>query len=111
MQTLPFFLPNLAQKPLYLVRTVLKGKGVDTAVSRIPTAQIKHPLQKSKEVVIKVPKHIRKVVSQSSKLHIHLWLMPGGGTLVISGWGCAAGTLEPLAYTRASSAKFCYPIL
>ena len=27
---------------------------------------------------------------------------PGGGTLVISGWGCAAGTLEPLAYTRAS---------
>ena len=36
---------------------------------------------------------------------------PGGGTLGISGWGCAAGTLEPLAYTRASSAEFCYPIL
>ena len=35
----------------------------------------------------------------------------GGGTSVISGWGCAAGTLEPLAYTRASSAEFCYPIL
>ena len=37
---------------------------------------------------------------------------PGGGTLGISGWGCAAGTLEPLAYTRAtcSSAEFCYPI-
>ena len=35
----------------------------------------------------------------------------GGGTSGISGWGCAAGTLEPLAYTRASSAKFCYPIL
>ena len=34
---------------------------------------------------------------------------PGGGTLGISGWGCAAGTLEPLAYTRASSAEFCYP--
>ena len=32
-----------------------------------------------------------------------------GGTLGISGWGCAAGTLEPLTYTRASSAKFCYP--
>ena len=28
----------------------------------------------------------------------------GGGTLGISGWGCAAGTLEPLTYTRASSA-------
>ena len=35
----------------------------------------------------------------------------GGGTLGISGWGCAAGTLEPLAYTRASSAEFCYPII
>ena len=29
----------------------------------------------------------------------------GGGTLGISGWGRAAGTLEPLTYTRASSAK------
>ena len=27
----------------------------------------------------------------------------------ISGWGCAAGTLEPLAYTRASSAEFLPP--
>ena len=35
----------------------------------------------------------------------------GGGILGISGWGCAAETLEPLAYTRASSAEFCYPIL
>ena len=35
----------------------------------------------------------------------------GGGTLGISGWGYAAGTLEPLTYTRASSAEFCYPIL
>ena len=35
----------------------------------------------------------------------------GGGTLGTSGWGCAAGTLEPLTYTRASSAEFCYPIL
>ena len=29
----------------------------------------------------------------------------GGGTLGISGWGGAAGTLEPLTYTRASSAE------
>ena len=35
----------------------------------------------------------------------------GGRTLGISGWGCAAGTLEPLTYTRANSAEFCYPIL
>ena len=26
----------------------------------------------------------------------------GGGTLGISGWGCAAGNLEPLTYTRAT---------
>ena len=34
-----------------------------------------------------------------------------GGTLGISWWGCAAGSLEPLTFTRASSAEFCYPIL
>ena len=35
----------------------------------------------------------------------------GGDTLGLFGWGCAAGTLDPLAYTRASSSEFCYPIL
>ena len=35
----------------------------------------------------------------------------GGFTLGIFGWGCAAWTLEPLAYTRASSAEFFYPII
>ena len=35
----------------------------------------------------------------------------GGGTLGIFGWRCAAGTLEPSTYTRASSAEFCYSIL
>ena len=34
-----------------------------------------------------------------------------GGTLRLFGWECAAGTLEPLAYTRASSSEFCYPTL
>ena len=34
-----------------------------------------------------------------------------GGTLGISGWGCAAGTLDPLTYTRVSAAEFCNPIL
>jgi len=34
-----------------------------------------------------------------------------GGTLELFRWGCAAGTLEPLAYTRASSSEFCYSIL
>ena len=35
----------------------------------------------------------------------------GGGTLGICECGCAVGTLEPLTYTRASLAEFCYPIL
>ena len=35
----------------------------------------------------------------------------GGGTLGLFRWGCAAGSLEPLAYTRASSSEFCYPML
>ena len=38
------------------------------------------------------------------------WL-PGGGTLGVSRWERAAGTLKLLAYTRASSVEFCYPIL
>ena len=42
-----------------------------------------------------------------------VWYFPegGGGTLRIFGWGCAVGTLEPLAYTRANSSEFHYPIL
>ena len=34
-----------------------------------------------------------------------------GGTLAISGWGCPAGTLKPLTYTKASLAEFGYLIL
>ena len=36
----------------------------------------------------------------------------GAGTLGLFGWGCAAGTLEPLTYTRAtdcSSSEFFRP--
>lgn len=40
-----------------------------------------------------------------------VWIAPAGGTLGISGRGFAAGTLETLAYARASLAKFCYLIL
>ena len=39
-------------------------------------------------------------------------LNPGeGGTLGIFGWRCAAETLKPLGFTRASSSEFCYPTL
>ena len=33
----------------------------------------------------------------------------GGGTLGLFGWRCVTGTMEPLAYTRATSAEFSYP--
>ena len=54
-----------------------------------------------------------KETSQSFVIEGKCELVPGrgGGSLGISGWECAAGTLEPLTYTRASSAEFCYPIL
>ena len=35
----------------------------------------------------------------------------GVGTFGLFEWGCAAGTLETLAYTRASFSEFYYPIL
>ena len=46
------------------------------------------------------------------RIVIFIWIsyVPGG-TLLLFGWGCAAGTLKPLAYTRASSSEFCFPIL
>ena len=37
-----------------------------------------------------------------SAQELHVLRYPGGGTLGISGWGCAAGTLGPLTYTRAT---------
>ena len=42
--------------------------------------------------------------SQNVKLVISTGSRLGGGTLGISGWGCAAGSLKPLTFTRASSA-------
>jgi len=39
------------------------------------------------------------------------WRLWWGGTLGTSGWGRAPGPLQPVPYTRANSAKFCYPIL
>ena len=38
--------------------------------------------------------------------HVCTVVSRGGGTLGISGWGCAAGTLEPLAFTRAFTRTF-----
>ena len=55
------------------------------------------------------PKIIR--ISLIMIILLYLKKSRGGDTLGISGWGCAPGTLEPLTYTRATSAEFCYPIL
>ena len=47
------------------------------------------------------------------RLVVNIYNIPreDGLTLGISGLGCAAGTLEPLTCSRASSAESCYPIL
>ena len=55
--------------------------------------------------------HVNETQSAMGRYGTALTWTPGAGALGISGWGCAAGTLEPLTYTRASSAEFCYPIL
>ena len=51
------------------------------------------------------------LLSVEEKRRFYLTSGGGGGTLGIFGWGRAAGTLEPLAYCRASSSEFCYPII
>ena len=58
--------------------------------------------------------HLDLLIDLQQRFYHHIIrviISPGGGTLGISGWGRAAGTLEPLTYNRASSAEFCYPIL
>ena len=50
-------------------------------------------------------------VEEKRRLYLTSGRVGGGGSLGLFGWGCAVGTLESLAYTRASSSEFCYPIL
>ena len=45
---------------------------------------------------------VSEMISTADEQYFNERMNPGGGTLGISGWGCAARTLEPLAYTRAS---------
>ena len=48
-------------------------------------------------------------ISKGCEHFLSVSFPPGGGregsTLGVSGWGCAAGTLEPLTYTRARDYK------
>ena len=61
--------------------------------------------------------HMLQLIFIFPLFQIHWHTLPsragwgGGGYLGISGWGCAAESLEPLTFTRASSAEFWYPIL
>ena len=55
--------------------------------------------------------HKQQTLKNTKQKQIKIPVGGGGGTLGICGWECATGTLQPLAYTRASSAEFCYPIL
>ena len=50
-------------------------------------------------------------VEEKRRLYLTSGRVGGTGTLGLFGWGCAAETVESLAYTRASSSEFCYPIL
>ena len=52
-----------------------------------------------------------KLTTTMISFQVQWYPSAGRDTLGIFGWGCAAGTLESLVYTRASSAEFCYPIL
>ena len=56
-------------------------------------------------------RRLQRLVTIWNQFTVEVDGAPGGGTLGFSGWGCAAGTLEPLTCNRASSAEFCYPIL
>ena len=72
---------------------------------------IQKAIQQTQLSVKEVCHSIQAKVESDLKCTSQVCSFPGGGTLGISGWGCAAATLEPLAYTRASSAEFCYPTL
>ena len=70
------------------------------------------PLKQKKEKKKNAWSQVTRIVACSPPARFERLRSPGGtGTLGISGWGCAAGTLDPFTYTKASSAEFCYPIL
>ena len=87
----------------------------DKATSQIEV-EIKNSIevqQSKQEVLIYCLTYNKHFINQSDHSHtksiqvnlgISCWHKPpgGGGAVGISGWGCAARTLEPLAYTRAS---------
>ena len=75
---------------------------------------LKKETKKNKNRIVEpiTPKHIMVFPLKIILMLCERSLNPGeGGTLGIFGWECAAGTLKPLGFTRASSSEFCYPTL
>ena len=59
-------------------------------------------LQSVSSIKLEKSVHLSLSVNRSSLQCFSLENTPRGGTLGISGWGCAARTLEPPTYTRAA---------
>ena len=85
---------NKSKRKLAAVRMEKIEKDLDAQLAELRRAQ--DALRKATEARKKV---LQLVVESLPARTAIAW---GGGTLGISGWGCAARTLEPLAYTRAS---------
>ena len=78
-------------------KNVMTGEGYGR--SRNWLMHYHHPLSKTLKSVLAQVYATRTAGRNSDQTR--------GGTLGISGWWCAAGTLETLTYIRAISAEFC----
>ena len=101
--TLTNIINKLSNNPL---GTAIDGEEISRVQQTLQRCQLSSSDYSISERFDAVPTH-----GSGRSVTVQMFSDPGGGTLGISGWGCAAGTLEPLTYTRASSAEFCYPIL
>ena len=89
----PGNLPSKAKKK----KMLMTGEGYGR--SRSWLMHYHHPLSKTLKSVLAQVYATRTAGRNSDQTR--------GGTLGISGWWCAAGTLETLTYIRAISAEFC----
>ena len=107
-----YVLSNQSTLELVMKAENFKGNKILAVIEHInrTRSKIGRTAQKKETYPLKL-----QIMTRSVKRNQKIQLGGGGGggrgTLGISGWGCAAGTLEPLTYNRASSAKFCYPRL
>ena len=97
------------------IRWLIWTKHLDTNEKRKQnhkTSKKKPKKNKNRIAEPTTPKHIMVFLLKIILMLCERSLNPGeGGTLGIFGWRCAAETLKPLGFTRASSSEFCYPTL